>query len=109
PRCGRADPDRPCVSLFALELDVFVGGRERVPGDHPDPRLLHPRPDAASSTMNGVMIPEVSAGSNHVGASEMCPAQVSCPSGAAAPGVAGRITVAKRRATIERPRTVLMV
>src|SRR5215471_11039903 len=33
--------------------------------------------------MNGVMIPEVSAGSNQVGASEMWTAQVICPSGAA--------------------------
>ena len=36
--------------------------------------------------MNGVPIPGVSAGSNQVGASEMCTAQVICPSGAAAPG-----------------------
>ena len=32
------------------------------------------------------MIPEVSAGSNQVGASETWTAQVICPSGAAAPG-----------------------
>src|SRR3954452_7070866 len=33
--------------------------------------------------MNGVMIPEVSAGSNQVGASEICAPQVNCPCGAA--------------------------
>jgi hypothetical protein len=31
--------------------------------------------------MNGVMIPEVSAGSNQVGASDTCAAQISCPCG----------------------------
>src|SRR5512132_3626233 len=34
--------------------------------------------------MKGVLMPVVSAGSNHAGASEACTAQVSCPSGAAA-------------------------
>src|SRR6516162_9823781 len=34
--------------------------------------------------MNGVMMPETSAGSNQTGASETCTAQVSCPSAAAA-------------------------
>src|SRR5262245_41639171 len=38
--------------------------------------------------MNGVMTPAVSAGSNHVGASEMWTANVICPSGAAAAGPA---------------------
>src|SRR5437868_1866978 len=33
--------------------------------------------------MNGVMIPEVSAGSNQIGASEMWTPQISCPCGAA--------------------------
>ena len=37
--------------------------------------------------MNGVMMPGVSAGSNHVGASEMWTAHVSCPSGPAASAV----------------------
>src|SRR5262245_34915770 len=37
----------------------------------------------AYNTMNGVMMPGVSAGSNHVGASVVCTAQVSCPAGAA--------------------------
>ena len=37
--------------------------------------------------MNGVMTPGVSAGSNHVGASETWMANVICPSGAAAAGV----------------------
>src|SRR6516162_8820933 len=31
--------------------------------------------------MNGVMIPEISAGSNQTGASDTCTAHVSCPSG----------------------------
>src|ERR1700730_9925703 len=30
--------------------------------------------------MNGVMIPETSAGSNHIGASDTCTPQISCPS-----------------------------
>src|SRR5262245_40685125 len=34
--------------------------------------------------MKGVMIPGVSAGSNHVGASEMCMPQVICPAGCVA-------------------------
>src|SRR5437764_15410977 len=38
----------------------------------------------AYSIMNGVMTDGVSAGSNHVGASEMCTAHVTSPSGAAA-------------------------
>jgi len=33
--------------------------------------------------MYGVTMPDVSAGSNQVGASEMCKPQVSCPAGAA--------------------------
>ena len=40
-----------------------------MPRDEPQPRFLHPWPVAM--TMNGVMMPWVSAGSNHVGASEM--------------------------------------
>src|SRR5262245_66107333 len=39
--------------------------------------------------MYGVMIPEVSAGANHVGASETCTAQVIWPSGAATTGDRG--------------------
>src|SRR5262249_18582754 len=35
--------------------------------------------------MNGVMMPETSAGSNQTGASETCTAQVNCPSAPAAP------------------------
>jgi len=41
---------------------------------------------SAYSTTNGVMMPEVSAGSNQVGARAKCTAQVSWPSGAAWPG-----------------------
>src|SRR5262249_62127163 len=41
----------------------------------------------AYMTMNGVMIPWVSAGSNHVGASEMWTPHVIWPSGVAAAGV----------------------
>jgi hypothetical protein len=39
--------------------------------------------------MNGVMTDAVSAGSNHVGASETCTAHVISPSGAATAGVTG--------------------
>src|SRR5215813_1993428 len=39
----------------------------------------------AYSTMNGVMMPGVSAGSNHVGASATCEAHVIWPTGAAEP------------------------
>jgi hypothetical protein len=58
--------------------------------------------------MNGVMIPEVSAGSNHVGASEMCTAQLICPSGAASLAAAPRIKVRRMSPVVERPRTVFM-
>src|SRR5882724_5895138 len=44
----------------------------------------------AYSIMNGVMTDGVSAGSNQVGASEMCTAHVSSPSGAATAGAATR-------------------
>ena len=54
--------------------------------------------------MNGVMMPGISAGSNQVGASEMCTPQVSCPSAPAAlagPGdPASRVTA--KRATASR-------
>jgi hypothetical protein len=43
---------------------------------------------SAYITMNGVMMPGVSAGSSHVGASVTCTPQVICPSGAAAAGAA---------------------
>ena len=55
--------------------------------------------------MNGVIMPFASAGSNHVGASEMCTAQVSWPSGAAAPGDAEKGTIAADAAT-NRARSV---
>src|SRR6267142_1480634 len=60
--------------------------------------------------MNGVMIPEVSAGSNHVGASEMWTAQVICPADASvAPlGETADIKRAKTRNGTKRPRTLLM-
>src|SRR5262245_37145019 len=48
-------------------------------------------------TMNGVMSPCVSAGSNHVGASEMCTPHVICPSGAAPAGAA----IASRASTAQ--------
>src|SRR4029450_8967203 len=41
--------------------------------------------------MNGVMMPVVSAGSNHPGAREMCSAHVSCPAGAAERAFVGTI------------------
>src|SRR5262245_58085485 len=48
--------------------------------------------------MNGVMTPGVSAGSNHVGASETCTAKVICPSGAADAGRASETLRATRTA-----------
>src|SRR5207302_4532973 len=57
----------------------------------------------AYSTMNGVMIPGVSAGSNQVGANEICTPQVSCPCEPAAramPGTAAtRPSAAKAKAS----------
>src|SRR5215813_3249060 len=49
---------------------------------------------SAYITMKGVMIPGVSAGSNQVGASEMCTPQVSWPCGAAAPATRDRLAAA---------------
>src|SRR5437868_2083045 len=54
--------------------------------------------------MYGVMMPDISAGSNHVGASEMCTPRVSCPSAPTAlagPGAAASRAKA-RRANIAR-------
>src|SRR5262245_56886233 len=63
---------------------------------------------SAYSTMNGVITDGVSAGSNHVGASEMCTAQVTSPSGAAAAGDAttsmSRTNAAARSLTTSSPR-----
>src|SRR4029453_14460731 len=42
--------------------------------------------------MNGVMMPVVSAGSNHPGAREMCTAHVSCPAGASERAFVGTIS-----------------
>src|SRR5262245_39786962 len=60
--------------------------------------------------MKGVMIPEVSAGSNHVGASEICTAQVICPAGAsvARPGETATATRTRTSNETKRPRTLLM-
>src|SRR5215831_18434186 len=52
--------------------------------------------------MNGVTIPGVSAGSNHVGASETWTPQVTWPSGAAAAGPAAAPEIARTRAVTER-------
>src|SRR5215475_10363261 len=46
--------------------------------------------------MNGVMIPVVSAGSNHPGASEMCTAHVSSPAGACERAFVGTISPRSR-------------
>ena len=55
--------------------------------------------------MNGVMIAGVSAGSNQVGASEMCTPQVSCPSGAAARfRQAPRLTASRAAASADQVR-----
>ncbi len=55
----------------------------------------------AYSSMKGVMMPEVSAGSNQVGARETCAPMVICPS-AAAPAARGATPI---MAATERPRT----
>src|SRR5206468_1646576 len=52
--------------------------------------------------MNGVTIPGVSAGSNHVGASEMWTPQVTWPSGAAAAGTAATAEISRTRTVPER-------
>src|SRR5207253_4603292 len=53
----------------------------------------------AYMTMNGVMIPWVSAGSNHVGARVMCTPHVIWPSGAATAGDARATTASAIHAT----------
>src|SRR5437016_2703610 len=53
--------------------------------------------------MYGVMIPEVSAGSNQVGASEMCTAQFNCPCGAAARATPGAPATLDLRRLALRP------
>src|SRR2546430_5358352 len=52
--------------------------------------------------MNGVTIPGVSAGSNHVGASEMWTPQVTWPSGAAAAGTAAAAEISRTRTVTKR-------
>src|SRR2546430_3012778 len=52
--------------------------------------------------MNGVTIPGVSAGSNHVGASEMWTPQVTWPSGAASAGTAAAAEISRTRTVTER-------
>src|SRR5262245_16228988 len=63
--------------------------------------------------MNGVMMPGVSAGSNHVGASETWTPQVSCPSGAAcaawAPGMATAAATSSPRMTGPRRRVDCLI
>src|SRR5262245_28478905 len=59
--------------------------------------------------MNGVMIPEVSAGSNQVGASEMWTPQVTWPSGAAAPVEAPRTERKRGNNAMTRTRAIFMV
>src|SRR6516165_7573714 len=64
---------------------------------------------SAYITMKGVMIPGVSAGSNHVGANEMCTPQVSCPSGLAAQAESGAPTIRARTARARACRRVVPV
>src|SRR5215472_10841530 len=59
--------------------------------------------------MNGVMIPEVSAGSNQVGASEIWAPQVSCPSGTAAEPKRGTPATKPSAASARRSRRVGLV
>src|SRR5262249_32982591 len=54
--------------------------------------------------MNGVMIPELSAGSNQTGASDTWIPQVSCPSGPAATGMPGAPATAPKAASASRSR-----
>src|SRR5262249_58412945 len=49
---------------------------------------------SAYITMKGVMMPGVSAGSNQVGASDICTPQVSWPLAAAAPASRGKLAAA---------------
>ena len=53
-------------------------------------------------TMNGVMIPSVSAGSNHFGASETCTPHVIWPSGPAATGAATASRASRTKVTTTR-------
>src|SRR5882724_459711 len=57
--------------------------------------------------LNGVTIPEVSAGSNHVGASEMWTPQVTCPSGAASAGATPALRLSRTKNVTDRPRVCL--
>src|SRR5688572_21651106 len=58
--------------------------------------------------MNGVMIPGVSAGSNHVGASETWTAHVSCPSAGAALARGASVASQRTSTTAMTPRAGLM-
>src|SRR5215470_13146405 len=64
---------------------------------------------SAYITMKGVMIPGVSAGSNHVGANEMCTPQVSCPSGLAARAEPGAPAIKARTARARACRRMVSV
>src|SRR2546425_10233283 len=55
--------------------------------------------------MYGVVAPDVSAGSNHVGVSEMWRAHVICPSGAAAPEEVSIVRIIRETNGVKRPRT----
>src|SRR3989442_9974116 len=55
--------------------------------------------------MYGVVAPDVSAGSNHVGVSEMWRAHVICPSGAAAPEEVSIVRLIRETNVVKRPRT----
>src|SRR4029077_17394980 len=59
------------------------------------------------STINGVMIPETSAGSNHTGASETCTPHVSCPSGVAATAEPGAPATRPNAARVRRSRRLM--
>src|SRR5205085_8881356 len=57
-------------------------------------------------TMNGVITPGVSAGSNQVGASEICTPQIICVSGPAAPARPGIAVARPRAASANKSRRV---
>src|ERR1700730_1202540 len=59
--------------------------------------------------MNGVMIPETPAGSNHIGASETCTPQISCPSVPAAIAEPGAPATTPSAAAARRSRRLISV
>src|SRR5262249_30751770 len=121
----------------ALERELYVVGRDRLAVmescplaehelvDQPVRETLHDsarlgalalpaidltRPSCrAKRTIRGVMMTEVSAGSNQVGAIEAPTAQVSWSPGPATVGAAGMTEIRRRSVPVARKRTVLII